>query len=502
MKEHREKRLDDSFPEINLRDVLAPVFRHKRLVIGVFLSVFALSILAAWAWAAHYYVASMQVAVVQDRSDPAVTTGQNAAVQTGKLITTDEVTSEVALLQGMDMLRSVTVTCGLADQKHWSLSNLFLPKDPAERKAAELEQAATRVAKALKVEGEKTSHIIDVKFGMVGNPEEPACVLGNLSKLYLQKHLRLQRPVGSSEFFADETQKYRNQLANAESRLVSFSREEGVAAPDVLRVNVAQNIANSEAAYYQTRQAIAADEKRIQDEQAQLAATPHRTLTQQSSNAANTLLENLQASLLAAELKRTQLLLKFDPNYPLVREADQEIGETQQAIADAQDMKYVDQTTDRDTTYEFLREDLAKTKADLASQEATASSQLGSITKMKTQIVDLDAKSVQQAALIREAKADEANYLLYLGKREQERAEDALDQKRIGDVAIAVPPVVPALPAYNPLNVALTGFVLAIAISLAVGTIADYLDSSFRTPTELAEVLGIPVLASVPKRAA
>lgn len=502
MKDHRDKRLNDSLPEINLRDVLAPVFRQKRLVIAVFLCVFALSLVAAWAWAAHYYVASMQVAVVQDRSDPAVTTGQNAAVQTGKPITTDEITSEVALLQGMDMLRSVTVTCGLAEEKHRSLSDLFLPKDPERREAAQIDQAATRLAKALKVEGEKTSHIIDVKFGMVGNPEAPACVLRNLSKLYLQKHLLLQRPAGSSEFFTEETEKYQNQLASAESRLVSFSREQGVAAPDVLRTNVAQNIANSEAAYYQARQAVAADERRIEDEQAQLAATPKRTITQQSSDAANALLENLQASLLAAEVKRTQLLLKFDPNYPLVREATQEISETQRAIAEAQNIRYVDQTTDRDTTYEFLREDLARTKADLASQEATASSQIGSIAKMKVQIVDLDAKSVEQAALIRDAKADEANYLLYLGKREQERAADALDQKRIGDVAVAVPPEVPALPAYNPLNVALIGFLLAVAIGLAMGMIADYLDSSFRTPSELADALGIPVLASVPKRAA
>ena len=72
------------------------------------------------------------------------------------------------------------------------------------------------------------------------------------------------------------------------------------------------------------------------------------------------LLQTLQANLLAAQLKRTQLAMKYDPSYPLVQEADQEVAETQAAIADAQKAQYVNQTTDRDPTYEFLREDVAR----------------------------------------------------------------------------------------------------------------------------------------------
>ncbi len=493
---------DEGLPELTLRDVLSPIFRHKRLVIGVFTCVFLLSILVAWRWAARYYVASMQIVVDQDRSDPAITTGQNAAVQSNKLISTDQITSEVALLQGLDMLRTVASTCGLAENKGWSVSNIFLPEDPVRRKAAEIEGAAVGVAKGLNVEAEKTSHVIDVKYGTVGNPETPACVLQNLSKLYVEKHLQLRRPVGSSEFFAEQTEKYKQELAGDESRLANFGHDEGVAAPDVLRTNMAQEVAMSEASLYQARQSIAADEQRIKNVQAQLAKTPARSTTQQITNAANSLLENLQTSLLAAQVKRSQLLAKFEPTYPLVVEVNQEIAETQDAIAKAQSMNYVNQTTDRDPTYEYLREDIAKTNADLASQQATAAALVSSIQNMKGQMVELDSKAVRQGALIRDQKADEANYLLYLGKREQERSSDALDQRRIADVQIAVPPVVPSLPAHNPLSVALGGFFLAIVLSLGAGSVAEYLDPSFRTPEEVAETLNIPVLASVPRQAA
>jgi uncharacterized protein involved in exopolysaccharide biosynthesis len=498
----RSQHPEEGFPDLSLREILTPVFRHKRLVITVFLSVIVLSILAAWFWASNYYVSTMQVLVQEDRSDPAITTGQNAAVQTGKPITADQITSEIALLQGRDMLHAVVVNCGLAENKLWSPSDLFLPLDPARRKAAKEERATTGLAKALNVEAEKTSHVIDVKYGAIGEPETPACVLNNLSKLYLEKHLQLRRPTGSTQFFAEQTERYKDALANDEAHLASFSRDEGVAAPDVIRTNMAQQVAISEANLLQAHQAISADQQRIRDIAAQLGKTPSRTLTERTTNAANVLTDKLKAELLDAQLKRTQLLLKYEPTYPLVQEADKEIQETEEAIANAEKTKYVNETTDRDTTFEFLREDLAKTQADLASQQATAVALTKGIQGMKFQMVDLDAKAVKQAALVRTAKADEANYLLYLDKREQERSADVLDLRRITDVAIAVPPVVPSLPAHSPLLILCIGLFVAVIFAVAAGSVAEYFDPSFRTPTEVAETLGIPVIASVPKRAA
>jgi uncharacterized protein involved in exopolysaccharide biosynthesis len=494
--------LDEGLPQLTLRDIISPIFRHKRLVITVFFSVLVLAALAAWGWAARYYVSTMQVVVQQTRTDPAITAGLNAAVQTNRPVTTDQIASEVALLQGDDMLRKVAVNCGLTEKKHWSLSNLFLPSDPAQRREVETANAATAIAKALKVDSEKTSDVIDVKYGSLGNPETPACVLSSLSQLYLQKHLELRRPAGSTQFFADETEKYKEELQNDDDQLANFGVKEGVAAPDVLRTNMAQQVANSEGSLYQARQAIAADQDRIKNEDSQMSKTTPRTLTVQSTNAANSLMENLQSTLLADQVKRTELLTKFEPTYPLVKQVDQEIAETQAAIEKAQSMKYVNETTDRDPVYQFLEEDLAKTKADLSSQEATATELTASIQSMKQQMVALDAQAIKQNELDRAQKADEANYLLYLDKREQERASDALDKKRIADVAIAVPPIVPVLPAHSPQLILALGLVAAIILSLGSGLLAEYLDPSFRTPDELAEILNMPVLASVPKQAA
>jgi uncharacterized protein involved in exopolysaccharide biosynthesis len=501
MKNNRQNRKENGSQEITLRDALAPLFRHRRAALITFCSVFVLATVLAWVWAARYYQASMQVVVEQDRSDPAITAAQVANINTSKAITMDQVASEVTLLQGTDMLSEVVNTCGLVKDE-WSPMDVFLPWDKTQRMAAKRELEARSLAKKIKVEAATTSDVIDVKYGRMGEPEKPACVLQTLGRLYLAKHLLLERPAGSYDFFAQETEKYRQALANSEKRLTEFSQTEKVAAPDMLRTDMAQQLATSEANLYQAQQAIAADQKRIDNVKAQISSTPARSSTTEVSNASNLLMQNLQTDLLAAQVKRSQLTLKYDASYPLVKEVDEEIAETKEAIAKAEAAKYVNRTTDRDPTYEYLRQDQAKTEADLASQRATAAALVGSVHGMQMEMVKLDQQAVTQAGLLREAKADEGNYLLYLGKREQERTSDALDQKRIANVAIAVPAVTPVLPKYSPLLVMLLGLIAAFIFATGAAYIMEYIDPSFRTPQEVSETLSIPVLATMPRRAA
>jgi uncharacterized protein involved in exopolysaccharide biosynthesis len=181
---------------------------------------------------------------------------------------------------------------------------------------------------------------------------------------------------------------------------------------------------------------------------------------------------------------------------------EEEIAQTEAAIASAEEAKYINKTTDRDPTFEYLRQDHARTEADLASEEATAAALVSTVHSIQAELVSLDVKAVRQGKLLREAKANESNYLLYLNKREQERTSDALDQKRIANVAIAVPAFVPALPEGNPFKIVVLGFFVAVMGGIGAGYLAELMDPSFRTADEVAELLNIPVVTSVPRQAA
>jgi len=484
--------------EATLRDILTPLFRRRRLLILSFCGVFLGAIIASVLLSSRYE-AQMEILVNRDRMDPVVTTEQFSQTSpAAPPLTEEEINSEVELLQSQDLLKEVVLANKLQDIEKKSIWAKLMPKQDD---ATYVSEAVKHLTKKLKVETVKKTNMIEVTY-QSSNPQIAYGVLNALASGYLEKHVTVHRPVGSYDFFAKETDKYQKALQDSEIRLANFGREEGMAAPDVVRTDMAEQVATSVGGLHQAQQIISADEQKIRDEEAQLKVTPARSATVEVSNAADVLLQQLKANLLAAQLKRTQLAMKYDSSYPLVQEADQEIAETQTAIAEAQKTQYLNQSTDRDPTYEYLREDLAKTKADLASQKATAVAVGRSIDSMKAQLVDLDQKAVKQSDLIRETKANEANYLLYLSKREQEKTSDALDQKRIANVAIAVPPSVPVLPAYSAMLVLLIGLLLALFVSVGAAFVAEYLDPSFRTPAEVNDILKMTVLASMPKKVA
>jgi uncharacterized protein involved in exopolysaccharide biosynthesis len=484
-----------------LRDWCTVGFRRRRLILTSFAGLLLGTILFTVFWAARYYESSMQILVLQDRTDPAVTPAPDAIVQnTNQLVSPDQINSEMALLQGGDLLRQVAQTCGLS--KKFAFTDFLLPSDPEKREAIKTEKAARKLAKALDVEVEKQADVIDVTYGSTGNPETPACVLSTLSKLYLEKHLETHRPVGSLDVFVQATNQYHRSLEAAQERLSDFAKTSGIGAPDVQLPAVAKQLADTEGLLQQAEQAVVADKNRIKDDEKHLQTMSPRMLTKEDNSAAGLLIQQLGAQLLLAQQKRAELLMKYDPNYPMVKEADQEVTQAQAALEAAQKMDLRSQTTDTDPTYELLREDLAKTHADLATQEASVAALSQAVQKIKNQTVDLNQQLIEQEDLQREVKANEDAYLLYLHKRDQEMSSDAMDEKRVSSVALSVAPSVSLLPAYSPSMVFLLGFLFSLVVSIGLGFVAEYLDPSFQTPADVSNVLQVPVLASFPKKVA
>lgn len=488
----------EGFPDISLRDLAAPLFRRKRVLIATSLVILVVGLLAAFLTPPEF-TSHMAILVNRERLDPLVSTQSTTQLITsGNPVPEEEINSEAELLKSRDVLEKVVLANGLDKPSKRSFLDLLRPKRNEEDRIA---RAVRSLAKNIKVDTGTKTNMIEVSYSSP-NPQLAYGVLNTLSTLYMDKHVAVHRPPGSYQFFAQETQKYRQALEASEGRLRDFEKQRGAAAPDLERTNMALQVTNSVGQSHQAQEAIAADEQRIRSDREQMKTTPQRSPTKQDTIAANMLLQNLGASLLAAETKRTQLLLKYDPSYPLVQEANQEVADAKAAIAKAEKTSYVNRETDRDPTFELLREDLAKTQADLSAQRANLAAVNRGTESLQNELVDLDQKSLTQQDLERDVKANADNYLLYLSKREQERTSDALDKTRIANVAVAVPPAIPALPARGMLFTLLAVLILAAVLSIAMAYLVDYFDSSFHTPAQVIDMLGIPVVVAVPKKTA
>ncbi len=482
-----------------VRDFMSIVFRRRRLIIGTFLAVFLGAILAVLI-IPNKYEAHLKILVKQERKDPLVSTESKGEMIAVQGLTEEDVNSEVELLKSRDLLEKVVVTCGLQNGPESFVTRLLnLGETTDNGQVMKIARAVQRLEKKLEVEPLKKTRIIEVRY-QSDDPKMAAKVLETLSNGYLEKHLAVHRPSGVVDFFQRQTDQYRKGLSNAEFQLIGFGRDQGVVNTAMEKEITLRKLSDFDGLLQQTEADKAATDRRIQALGIQEAKTPDRLTTQVKTSDNPYLIQQMKTALLTLDLKRTELLTKFDPSYRLVQEVDIQIAQAREAIAEAEKNPMKEETTDRDATHEWVRTELAKARADKATLEARAVAMGRIVRNYQETARSLNQKDIVQTDLIREAKTAEDNYLLYVRKQEEARISDALDSKRIVNVAIAEAATVPALPSNLrwPLTLVL-GFFLAGMLSFGLGLVADYMDPSFRTPDEVEQYLEVPVLATIPR---
>jgi uncharacterized protein involved in exopolysaccharide biosynthesis len=324
-----------------------------------------------------------------------------------------------------------------------------------------------------------------------------ARVLDILGKLYMQKHLLVHRPTGTYTFFQKEVDQYQKQLKDLEAGLVQFGKKENVVTAEQEKKDTLDQLSTFDATRQTTLAAISDIEHRIDELQKLAKHTAPRRITQVRTSAI--LLEQLRSTLFNLNLKRTELLTKYEPSYRLVQDVDKEIAETRAAIPQNEKAPNVEQTTDADPTYDWLTSELAKSRSELAGLRARAAETQRIVAAYRERARHLDEKGIVQQDLLRAARLAEENYFSALRKQEEARMSDELDRNRIVNVTIAENANVPQIPVISSLMKLVLGIILASMVSLGLGFVSDYCDPSFRTPDELEEYLGVPALAVVSK---
>lgn len=473
------------------RDVVAIGFRHQRLLVLCFIGVFC-GVLLSSLFLPVKYRAETKLLVKRERVDPVVSAEQNAPIMFKDTVDEEEINSEIELIQSPDVLHTVVTTCGL-DKKKWTAAILH----PGETPQMRTDRAVLQLRSDLVLEVVKKTNVISISY----ESHKPALaqqVLATLDKAYLEKHLEVHHPPGQAEFFGQEAEKYKQDMMSVEAQMAKFSGTQNGVAPTTMRDMTLQKLADFSSSLNTTRASIAEAQKRIADLQGQIGATPTRMTTLEKKGDNAQVLQNLKATLITLEQKRTELLTKYQPTYPLVVEVDKEILDTKNALTTEESSPVKEVTTDQNATYAWLIGEQAKAKADLAGMQARESSLVAVVNEYTTKSRQLEEQGIALSDLTRTEKADEANYLLYTKKREEALISDALDRTRILNVSIAQAPLLPTLPTRSPWMFGLVGLLLAAAVSVAVVFAIDYADQSFRTPSEVLAELRIPVLAAVP----
>jgi uncharacterized protein involved in exopolysaccharide biosynthesis len=477
---------------VSLSSLFGAISRRRKLVLAVFGTMLA-AVIAVTLLAGDKYQSEFKV-LVKQRVEPLVSADGSGFNRLG--VTEEETNTEVELLKSRDLLAQVVA------QYHLDVPGTQPWVEWLEKvqggSATRTDRAIRHLASNLRVDAVKKSNIIDVSYSSP-DPRLSAQVLRTLADLYLAKHVQLHETQGAYDFFAQQADQAKAAVAKAEADLTEFSHASSMAAPQTERDLMLQKMADIRVLQAQSEAAADSAFERYKTLQAELASTPPRMVTQIKSADNEVLMGQLKTTLLNLELKRTELAVKYAPNYPALKEVEDQIAQTKSAI-DAENAKpLTDNSTDQNPTYQWIAGEIAKAQAEMPALRTQARMAQQSEASTEQRVMKLNDAATIKETLLRNVQTAEQNYTLYQQKRELSRISDELDKRRISNVVLAEEPVPSSLPVRSRAITIAMGFLLCLLISGAAGFAADYLDPTFRTWREVEDYLDVPVLAVVPE---
>ena len=263
-------------------------------------------------------------------------------------ITEEELNSEVELLRDQDLLKQVVKMAGLVSV---NTSDLERP--------AETEHAVRQLARRLDVEALKKSNLIQVSYKDVDPERAPAPW-----RRFLPFTSR-GTPISSApraRWCSSTSRLRKNESAciRSEAELANFTRARGVVSAAMERDIALQKLGEADATYRQIDQDRVETERPIAalERATEIFSSRSVTLKRWADNPQA--LEKMKTHLLELQLKRTELLRRFEPSYRPAQEMEQEIAEARAHIAAEALTPVRDETTDKDPNYEWARMELEK----------------------------------------------------------------------------------------------------------------------------------------------
>lgn len=419
--------------------VVETVLRRWRVVSVCFLALVVGAVLA-FLFARPVWHGQMKILVKRDRADSVVSGSADTRNERSEM-SEAELLSQAELIRANDVLQKTIDSTGLAKR----LLDSGEARNEEEARALALE----RFRRDLAVTPVKKTWLINVGY-RADDPQLTRNVLDTLLRVYLEKHLALQRPAGTYQFFSDQAELARQELDTAQQRMEEFTQGHRVVAAGQEKENTLHKLAEFEAMRAEAGIALAESNRRLAAIGGELAQTPAQRTSQIRTSDDAQVIRDVKSRILELDAKRTELLQKFTPDYRSVVEIDTQLKQARGALQDAQKSPIREETVADNPTRQWLETERARATTENAALHARAQSLGSAVSQYRSSAQVLELRDVEQQDLARTLKAAEGKYLLYVQKREEARISDELDRTRIANVVVAESPSVDYKPGRSP----------------------------------------------------
>ena len=474
-----------SQPGYTLRDLLTAVFYHRRAVLIAFGVPVLLGLLAALA--SHpIYVADARLLVLLGNDYVFQPTGGTFGA--GIALDRDQI------VQGeLEILKSTT----LAIETLQEVGPLTVYRSADLSRTGAMELLGEQLEKDLTITAVPESNVVELSFRSY-DPDVAADVLKTLINHYLKRRAEVFSRSPNSNA-SDQRDIFANRLSDAEQALTRFDQAHGISDFDAqVALLLSRKSVNTGDA--------AANEQQVAQTEGQLAALQSRIgaipptveLYADSSRAPSQ--QGLGDALAKLEANRSTLVARYRDDFPLVRDADQQIAELKGQIARTPGAQsdggrrginplYQD-ISGQVTTFTAQLSGLQARRAELAAAGAAIQARLDEMTNIGAEYRDLK----------RSRDALDTTYTGFVRETEQTSLNNALERSRAANIRIIQSPQPPGHGiSLRPL-IAIVGVVLGIISAVATLVVLVALRQVFVTFRDVETALDLPVLVAVPLR--
>jgi polysaccharide biosynthesis protein PslE len=505
----------------SLRIFLHILFKRKFFIVSFFMITLIIAAIYA-AKTEPAYQASCQILVKLGREHFFVPTSTDEAFRpTISFNSLEQINSEIELIKSRHIIEKAVnkigptvIYAGLVDKEPGLFKRLHLwmtgflgrysreTRENIQGKQKELtkeESAVLGVQENLDVQGIRNSRVIEISFKNK-DPQIAAKVVAEIVNTYLQMRPHIYKNPESFAFFQDQSKILKGKISKLEEGLRTFKEQNDISALKEERSILLQKKSDLQATLNQSQSEKLETENRITQISGQLKATPERIQQGESTNLNAMLINTLEERLIALEIKEKELLAKYTDDNHLVQDVRNQLKIVRSKLADKETKRYGLENFGPNPTHQRLKEDLFRNQAELAAIDAKISSQKTYLDEYKTRLDALNQFEHQLEDLERQLQVEQKNYELYLIKHEETRISSEMDSKNIANVSIMEPAKLPLKPTGNKTLLSLAiGIFIAVFGSIGLAIFFEFLNEDLERPEDIEELLGAPVLASVPQ---
>lgn len=473
--------------EATTRGFIEAMFRHRLRFLMVFGTVLLLTMLYIF-FVPKKYESDMSL-IVENARKPEVlsaepVTGTQALVNQ---VTEEQVYSQIEILGSADVLDEVA-------DPGWR--NMPLTSHSTEEQLRH-ESKVSRLRKHLEIAAVRKSNVIDVSY-KANDPREATTTLQRMMTVFLAREKVVSEPAGASQFFESQAQRSQKEWAAAQQELARFQQDNHIVSIGDSETNLQKAIADAQVLQRAADAEISEVGQRLRAESREQAGTPVRRQTVQRVVPASGSVDQVNTLLAQLTLRRAQLTTEYLPSDPLVQQVDSQIEQAKVQLANSKALQSVEVSTDVNPSWEIQDQAVFADRAHLQAAKARRTEIDEQVKLLEQQLKATESATLTYASLRQKVSQLEANYQLYMQKRDAARISEAMNEQGLINIGVAQSPSF-SLSAVRPRPFidSILGFFTAVLMAWFAVYLAESARRTITSHAELETASRYPVLATV-----